>query len=136
MMRTTTTTARPPAALRAAAAPRARTVSVRASQPKDAAANMASRGKEWIATILSRFGPTRERAQNVSTLDFEKPLVQLDQRIREVSIPEGAAGGGLYKARQGGRFALSLSLPRGEGVFLFCSPRGDPHAHTLWLPAR
>ncbi|MEW5312704.1 MAG: hypothetical protein WDW38_004318 [Sanguina aurantia] len=41
-------------------------------------------GREWMETILSRFGPVRDRAQNTTTLDFEKPLVELDKRIKEV----------------------------------------------------
>ena len=41
-------------------------------------------GREWIETILSRFGPIKERAQTVTTLDFEKPLLELDKRIKEV----------------------------------------------------
>jgi len=41
-------------------------------------------GREWIGTILSRFGPVKERAQAVTTLDFEKPLLELDKRIKEV----------------------------------------------------
>jgi len=40
-------------------------------------------GREWMATILSRFGPIRD-AKPVTTLDFEKPLVELDKRIAEV----------------------------------------------------
>ena len=42
-------------------------------------------GREWLQTLLSRFGPMTERAQNTTVLDFEKPLVELDNRIREVS---------------------------------------------------
>ena len=41
-------------------------------------------GREWLETILSRFGPVKERAAAVTTLDFEKPLVELDKRIKEV----------------------------------------------------
>ena len=39
---------------------------------------------EWLQTLLSRFGPMTERPQNTFVLDFEKPLVELDNRIREV----------------------------------------------------
>ncbi len=42
-------------------------------------------GREWLSTILSRFGPIKERAQTVTTLDFEKPLLELDKRIEEVN---------------------------------------------------
>lgn len=41
-------------------------------------------GREWLETILSRFGPATDRAQNITTLDFEKPLLELDKRIMEV----------------------------------------------------
>jgi len=41
-------------------------------------------GREWLQSILSRFGPVRERASNTTVLDFEKPLVELDNRIKEV----------------------------------------------------
>lgn len=41
-------------------------------------------GREWLETILSRFGPATDRAQNITTLDFEKPLLELDKRIKEV----------------------------------------------------
>lgn len=43
-------------------------------------------GREWLETILSRFGPTTDRAQNITTLDFEKPLLELDKRIKEVGV--------------------------------------------------
>lgn len=42
-------------------------------------------GREWLQSILSRFGPVKEKASNTTVLDFEKPLVELDNRIREVS---------------------------------------------------
>lgn len=41
-------------------------------------------GREWLQSILSRFGPIREKASNTTVLDFEKPLVELDNRIKEV----------------------------------------------------
>ena len=43
-------------------------------------------GREWLESILSRFGPATDRAQNVTTLDFEKPLLELDNRIKEVHL--------------------------------------------------
>lgn len=52
--------------------------------PPDAPKEIIQEGKEWIETILSRFGPIRNRAQTVTTLDFEKPLLELDKRITEV----------------------------------------------------
>lgn len=45
-----------------------------------------AQGREWLGTILSRFGPMRDRAQVVTTLDFEKPLLELDKRIKEVGV--------------------------------------------------
>lgn len=41
-------------------------------------------GREWLTTILSRFGPVKEKAANTTTLEFEKPLLELDKRIKEV----------------------------------------------------
>lgn len=41
-------------------------------------------GGEWLQSILSRFGPVKEKASNTTVLDFEKPLVELDNRIKEV----------------------------------------------------
>ena len=41
-------------------------------------------GREWFQSILSRFGPIREKSSNTTVLDFEKPLVELDNRIKEV----------------------------------------------------
>lgn len=41
-------------------------------------------GREWLESILSRFGPVKEKASNTTVLDFEKPLVELDNRIKEV----------------------------------------------------
>jgi hypothetical protein len=43
-------------------------------------------GQEWLSTILSRFGPTTDKATNITTLDFEKPLLELDSRIKEVGV--------------------------------------------------
>lgn len=50
-------------------------------------------GREWLQSILSRFGPIKERATNTTVLDFEKPLVELDNRIREVGRVEGGPWG-------------------------------------------
>ncbi|KAI8469767.1 MAG: acetyl-CoA carboxylase [Monoraphidium minutum] len=41
-------------------------------------------GTQWVESLLSRFGPTKDKAQNITTLEFEKPLVALDKRIKEV----------------------------------------------------
>lgn len=51
--------------------------------PKDRAEP--SVGREWLQTLLSRFGPITQKAQNTAVLDFEKPLVELDNRIKEVT---------------------------------------------------
>lgn len=48
--------------------------------------NKRAGGREWFQSILSRFGPVREKASNTTVLDFEKPLVELDNRIKEVRI--------------------------------------------------
>ncbi len=41
-------------------------------------------GREWLQQLLSKFGPISEKAENTHVLDFEKPLVELDNRIKEV----------------------------------------------------
>ncbi|KAI8471990.1 MAG: acetyl-CoA carboxylase [Monoraphidium minutum] len=53
---------------------------VRAQEKEGALAG----GKAWLSSILSRFGPATDRAQNITTLEFEKPLLELDKRIKEV----------------------------------------------------
>lgn len=40
---------------------------------------------EWFQNILSRFGPITGSPQITTVLDFEKPLVELDNRIKEVT---------------------------------------------------
>eukprot|EP00877_Chromochloris_zofingiensis_P012081 jgi/Chrzof1/7126/Cz02g12030.t1_CAC2[v5.2] len=52
--------------------------------PPDAPKHGRPVGREWLETILSRFGPAKDRAQNITTLEFEKPLLELDKRIKEV----------------------------------------------------
>lgn len=66
-------------------------------------------GREWMGTILSRFGPVKDKAQNTATLEFEKPLLELDKRIKEVrpSCPLPACVAGV--SRRGG---MAVSLPR------------------------
>lgn len=56
----------------------------RKPSPPDAPKNAKIVGREWLETILSRFGPVREKAQMTATLEFEKPLLELDKRIKEV----------------------------------------------------
>lgn len=41
-------------------------------------------GRDWLQNMLSRFGPMNDRASNAHVLDFERPLVELDNRIKEV----------------------------------------------------
>ena len=41
-------------------------------------------GREWLQNLLSKFGPMTEKSGNTHVLDFEKPLVELDNRIKEV----------------------------------------------------
>lgn len=41
-------------------------------------------GREWLETILSRFGPVKDRVSTPTTLEFEKPLLELERRIKEV----------------------------------------------------
>jgi len=81
--RTPTRPPRPsaPPALRAPGSP----PDVPATPPEGGAkARGAALGREWIQGLLKKFGPLREKASNVTVLDFEKPLVELDQRINEV----------------------------------------------------
>lgn len=49
------------------------------------------KGRAWLETILSRFGPVRAKASSPTTLDFEKPLLELDKRIKEVRSAVEAA---------------------------------------------
>ncbi|RMZ55871.1 hypothetical protein APUTEX25_003837, partial [Auxenochlorella protothecoides] len=39
---------------------------------------------DWFQMLLARFNPISEKASNTAVLDFEKPLVELDHKIREV----------------------------------------------------
>lgn len=50
--------------------------------------------------LLARFNPISEKASNTAVLDFEKPLVELDHKIREVRVWGGA---GHWKAGIAGR---------------------------------
>ena len=52
--------------------------------PPDAPREERRGGREWLQTLLSRFGPITQKAENTAVLDFEKPLVELDNRIKEV----------------------------------------------------
>jgi acetyl-CoA carboxylase carboxyl transferase subunit alpha len=63
-----------------------RTHIIASAEPPDVPKSRDGRqgGREWLQSILSRFGPVREKASNTTVLDFEKPLVELDNRIKEV----------------------------------------------------
>lgn len=54
--------------------------------PPDAPREERRGGREWLQTLLSRFGPITQKAENTAVLDFEKPLVELDNRIKEVNL--------------------------------------------------
>lgn len=54
--------------------------------PPDAPREERRGGREWLQTLLSRFGPITQKAENTAVLDFEKPLVELDNRIKEVML--------------------------------------------------
>jgi len=79
-----------PRASPAAAAPVARRAERRAaslivrSTPPDVPKEDRAGGREWLDTFLARFGPVRDKAMQPTTLDFEKPLLELDKRIKEV----------------------------------------------------
>ena len=60
--------------------------------PPDAPREERRGGREWLQTLLSRFGPITQKAENTAVLDFEKPLVELDNRIKEV-MPIGRFSG-------------------------------------------
>ena len=49
---------------------------------------------DWFQMLLSRFNPISEKATNATVLDFEKPLVELDHKIREVRPGVGWRKGG------------------------------------------
>lgn len=60
--------------------------------PPDAPREERRGGREWLQTLLSRFGPITQKAENTAVLDFEKPLVELDNRIKEVMPMERSCG--------------------------------------------
>lgn len=51
--------------------------------PKD---RQQRRGGDWLQRLLNRFGPLADRSKTTLVLDFEKPLINLDNRIKEVII--------------------------------------------------
>lgn len=56
-----------------------------APDPPDTPKQERRGGREWLQMMLSRFSPIAEKAENTAVLDFEKPLVELDNRIKEVT---------------------------------------------------
>lgn len=69
-------------------------------------------GSTWLASIIQKFGPTTEAplAGAITVLDFEKPLVELDNRIREVCV------GRERERERGGCRALTHRSLRGGGA--------------------
>ncbi|CAG9462304.1 unnamed protein product [Pedinophyceae sp. YPF-701] len=52
--------------------------------PPDTPKEVRKGGREWLTYLFNKFGPVQTRDRQVTTLDFEKPLVELDNRINEV----------------------------------------------------
>jgi len=52
--------------------------------PPDAPRQERTVGREWLQSILAKFGPITETPGTTAVLDFEKPLLELDNRITEV----------------------------------------------------
>lgn len=65
-------------------APRSRVVVSAANPPDVPKTSRLGSGREWLSSLFAKFGPIQDRAKNVTVLDFEKPLVELDNRINEV----------------------------------------------------
>jgi hypothetical protein len=77
--------------------------------------DLQERGKAWLSTILTRFGPATDRATNITTLEFEKPLLELDKRIKEVGgrAQFDARWRYIATARCPARCSLCLTGPQG-----------------------
>jgi hypothetical protein len=60
----------------------ARAEAAEVSEAPDAAAHKSA--SEWYAHMKAEFGPVSSAPPTTAVLDFEKPLVELDRRIREV----------------------------------------------------
>lgn len=87
----------------------------------------AARGGPWLEALLSRFGPTTDRAPNLTTLDFEKPLLELDKRIKEVGRRDGAPRGQFWRARSVKKFKGERERKR----LLIFPPFARPPPSTL-----
>jgi len=84
-------------------------------------------GGPWLEALLSRFGPTTDRAPNLTTLDFEKPLLELDKRIKEVRRRVGGCVGSV--GVRPSRFSLPPVSPPKPTLALF-HPRPNFARHT------
>jgi len=119
-----------PRASPAAAAPVARRAERRAaslivrSTPPDVPKEDRAGGREWLDTFLARFGPVRDKAMQPTTLDFEKPLLELDKRIKEARPARPAA------AR-----AAPLEA-RIAGAAVRCAPPPPPRPRPRPKPSR
>jgi len=99
-------------------------------------------GREWLQTFISKFGPTKEKSSNVTVLDFEKPLVELDSRIIEVSLSgrhgassAGEALSGAVSTHFRGQDRESMAQIHGGGAGAPCSARRGPPPLTNALGA-
>lgn len=76
--------------------PRPTTVASAASEAAEASEAPAHKdASEWYAHMKAEFDPISSAPPTTAVLDFEKPLVELDRRIREVRSvvdPIAAAG--------------------------------------------
>ena len=64
------------------------------------------RGHEWFQRLLSKFRPSFDRSKTALILDFEKPLINLDSRIKEARYcpePSSWHDDGTSGAQSGGR---------------------------------
>lgn len=80
--------------------------------PKPREGGVRQGGREWLQSILSRFGPVKEKASNTTVLDFEKPLVELDNRIKEVRGRTTTGGGAPPRVAAAERRRCAAARPR------------------------
>ena len=83
--------------------------------PKDRVEQAPSVGREWLHSLLSRFGPITEKPNNTAVLDFEKPLVELDNRIKEVRNLHLVLGAGCRRLGRHPLPYLSRVVPGAHG---------------------
>ena len=90
-------------------------------------------GREWLQTLLSRFGPITEKAENTAVLDFEKPLVELDNRINEVRTRSAGCRGPAPLPAQGDPHRPSVCTCFAKRMFLLALCRcGRWPRRTAW----